>query len=104
MEIGKLRHRITFQKLTIETDELGFQTEIWIDFKTVWAAVSNLSGREYFAAAAVQSENIVKFTFRYISEMDTTYRILFRGKTYNITAVDNFKYMDKYMEVKAQID
>lgn len=55
MEIGELRHRITFQKPVIETNPNGFEVETWEDIKTVWASASNLRGREFFAAAAVQA-------------------------------------------------
>ena len=101
VEIGDLRHRITFQKLTTSVNENGFELETWEDFKTVWAAVSNLHGREYFAAAAVQAENTVKFTIRYLTGLDTTMRIVFQGKQYNITAIDNIKYQNRYLEIKA---
>jgi len=101
MEIGSLRHRITFQKLAIESDELGNQIEAWVDYKTVWAAVTHLSGREYFAAAAVRAENTVIFTIRYQPGIDATFKILFRGLKYKINAIDNIKYKDKFMEIKA---
>ncbi len=101
VEIGDLRHRITFQKLTTSVNENGFEVETWEDFKTVWAAVSNLHGREYYAAAAVQAENTVKFTIRYLTGLDTTMRIVFQGKQYNITAIDNIKYQNRYLEIKA---
>lgn len=101
MEIGDLRHRITLQKLTNTVNENGFELETWEDVKTVWAAASNLHGREYFAAAAVQAENTVKFTIRYLEGLDTAMRILFRGKQYNITAIDNIKYQNRYLEIKA---
>jgi SPP1 family predicted phage head-tail adaptor len=101
MQIGDLRHRITFQKHTTTINENGFEVETWEDFKTVWAAVSNLHGREYFAAAAVQAENTVKFTIRYLPNLDTTMRICFQDKTYNITAIDNIKYQNRFIEIKA---
>lgn len=101
MNPGDLRHRITFQKLTTTVNENGFEEETWEDVKTVWAAASNLHGREYYAAAAVQAENTVKFTIRYLPGIHTTMRILFRGKQYNITAIDNIKYQNRYMEIKA---
>ncbi len=101
MEIGDLRHRITFQKHTTTTNENGFEVETWEDYRTVWAAVSNLHGREYYAAAAVQAENTVKFTVRYLTDLDTTMRISFRGKTYDITAIDNIKYQNRFIEIKA---
>ena len=46
MNPGDLRHRITFQELTTTTNENGFEVKTWIDFKTVWAKVSNLHGRD----------------------------------------------------------
>lgn len=101
MEIGELRHRITFQKLTTTTNENGFEVEDWEDYKTVWAAVTNLHGREYFEAAAVQKENTVKFTIRYFKGFDTSMRILFQGRQYNIISIDNIKYKNKYIEIKA---
>ena len=49
----------------------------------------------------MQRENTVKFTIRYLKNIDTSMRILFQGKQYNITAIDNIKYKNAYMEIKA---
>lgn len=100
--IGNLRHRITFQKLKTEINPNGFEIRNWEDYKTVWSEVSNLRGREYFAAAQVQAENTVVFTLRYLSGIDTKMRILFQGRYYNITSIDNIKYQKKYMEIKTR--
>lgn len=101
VEIGDLRHRITFQKHTTTINENGFEVEAWEDYKTVWAAVSNLHGREYYAAVTVQAENTVKFTIRYLPNLDTNMRISFQGKIYDITAIDNIKYRNRFVEIKA---
>ncbi len=101
MEIGALRQRITLERLSTFVNESGFETESWEEVGTVWAAVTNLHGREYFAAAAVQAENTVKFTIRYLKGMDCSMRISFRGKHYNIIAIDNIKYQKRYLEIKA---
>lgn len=98
--IGELRHRITLQKPIISTNPNGFEVVDWQDLKKVWAAVSNLRGREYYAAATVQAENTVKFIIRYIPDIDNSMRIIFKGKYYNITAIDNLKYQNKYVEIK----
>lgn len=102
VEIGALKHRIILQKPVHVVNPNGFEVETWEDYKTLWAAASNLHGREYFAAAAVQAENTVKFTVRYLKDIDTTMRILFWDKHYNITAIDNIKYQNRYLEIKAQ--
>jgi SPP1 family predicted phage head-tail adaptor len=101
MEISALSKRITLQELKTNINENGFEIEEWIDFKTVWAAVSNLHGREYYEAAAVQMENTVKFTIRYLEGIDTSMRILFKNKPYNIISLDNIKYRNKFIEIKA---
>lgn len=101
MNPGELRHRITLQTLEIIVNENGFEVEEWIDFKTVWASIKNLHGREYFEAAAVQKENTVKFTIRYIKGIDASMKILSKGRHYNITSIDNIRYENKFIEIKA---
>ena len=101
MNPGELRHRITLQKFTTTVNENGFEVDEWLDFKTVWASISNLHGREYFEAAAVQKENTVKFTVRYIKDLDTSMKILFRNKQYNIIQIDNIRYENRFIEIKA---
>jgi len=101
MNPADLRHRVTLQRYTDTTDTDGFTTQQWQDVATVWAAVENLYGREYWEAAAVQAENTVKFTIRYRAGIETSMRIAFRGKIYNIISVDNIKYRNEYLEIKA---
>jgi SPP1 family predicted phage head-tail adaptor len=101
MGAGELKHRITFLIPVNTVNENGFETEGFIEFKTVWASASNLSGREYFAAAATQEEKTVKFKIRSISGIDESMKIAFQGKQYNITSIDNIKFENKFVEVKA---
>ena len=101
MNIGDLNKRITIQQASITPNTNGFEVETWTDFKTVWANVSNLFGREYYAAKEVKAETTVKFTIRYISGLTTDMRIAFNGKTYNITFIDNIKYSNSYIQINA---
>ena len=101
MGIGELKHRITFQVISNVVNENGFETENCENFIMVWAKVTNLYGKEYFEAAAIQKEKTVKFIIRAIKGIDETMRILFKGKTYNIIFIDNIKYENKYIEIKA---
>jgi SPP1 family predicted phage head-tail adaptor len=101
VEIGSLNKRIIFQEYTTTENEMGDSISTWVDFATVWASVTNLSGREYFAAMQVQAENTVKFTIRCNKNIDETMRIIFEGNNYNINFIDNIKYGNKFMEIKA---
>ena len=100
LDIGELRHRIIIQKQEITTNENGFEEEEWTHVKTVWAGVNNLYGKEYFEAAAIQMENAVKFTIRYVAGLDTTMRVCFRGKSYNIISIDNIKYGNRFIVIQ----
>ena len=101
MKIGEFKHRISIVKPVIETNENGFEVETYETYKTLWAKVMNLHGKEYFEAASIQKEKTVKFIFRAIKGIDETMKIDFNGKLYDITFIDNIKYENKYMEVKA---
>lgn len=102
MEIGALRHRITFQKKHVTANENGFEIETWEGVKTVWAAVSHLHGREFYEAAQVQAEHTVKFIIRYAKGIEPSMEILFNEKRYNIIAIDNIKYKNKWIEIRGQ--
>lgn len=100
MNIGDLKHRITIQQFTTTVNENGFEVEDWTNYKTIWASISNLHGREYFQAAAVQAEKTVKFTVRYNQNINTDMRIVFNSKNYDIKFIDNIKYENKFMEIQ----
>lgn len=68
MNPGKLRYRLTIQHRVTDTDENGYPFEEWQEFTKTWAHKRGLSGREYYAAAAVQSETDIVFTVRYNSK------------------------------------
>lgn len=101
MKIGEFKHRITIKRLITEVNENGFEVETYETYKTLWAKITNLHGKEYFEAAAIQKEKTVKFIFRAVKGIDETMKIDFNGKLYDITFIDNIKYENKYMEVKA---
>ena len=101
MEIGKLNKRINIQEYNTIENGMGDSVSNWVDFTTVWANVTNLSGREYFSAMQVRAENTVKFTIRYNKNINETMRIIFEGNNYNINFIDNIKYGNKFIEIKA---
>ncbi|WP_350342349.1 phage head closure protein [Proteinivorax tanatarense] len=101
MHINNLKHRVTFKKRTTTLNENGFEVESFQDIKTVWAGVENLRGREYFAAAAVQAEKTVKFSIRYLPYINASMLISFKDKLYNITAIDNVNYENRFLEISA---
>jgi len=56
IEIGDMRHRITFQQPQKTADGYKGHTVQWQDVVTVWASVEPLSGREYFYSHQIKAE------------------------------------------------
>jgi SPP1 family predicted phage head-tail adaptor len=90
---GKLRHKLTFQHLSVSPDDKCEQIETWTDLITVHCSVSQFTGSEKVQARQEITDSDVTFTVRYsptiadINEQD--YRIVFKGVVYNITFIDD---------------
>ena len=85
---GKLRHKVMLQSFTTTVDmSTGDRIEAWADVGAIWAAVEPLSGREYIAAAATQSQVTARITIRYRAGVTAAQRIAHGVKVYNIEAV-----------------
>lgn len=105
--IELMRERITIQKSVAEKDRNGNHILKWVDFYSCAAYANNLSGKEYWEAKQVNAESELNFLIRYcseVSELDTEhYRILFRGKLYNISFADNVQYKNKTVKIRASL-
>lgn len=105
--LGEWKERIVIQKSRAGTDKAGNHVLFWEDYYSCSACVNNLSGKEYWEAAQVNGQKEVYFLIRNCSEvaaMDTEhYRVLFRGQMYNITFLDNVKYQNKILKLRASL-
>lgn len=87
MNPGELNTKITVQQYQTTTDDEGFQTQQWVDFKKLWSKKTGLSGRIFYAAAAVQSEQDVIFMIRYCKDIKENMRIVEGDNIYDIKAI-----------------
>lgn len=105
MDAGAYREPVTIEKSGYAEDEVGNQISAWIEHYRGFAYANNLYGTEYWAAAQTQSENTVMFTLRYhplLEDVKTKgYRLIHRGKEYNITSVDNARYKNETVKIRA---
>jgi SPP1 family predicted phage head-tail adaptor len=97
---GSLRHKIIVQSLSGSIDDTGANTVNYIEYKTMWAKIDYQNSREP-GSTQVRSNDTIKCTVRYTQDIDPSMRIIFLGKTFNITNVDYTKYGNKFIEVKA---
>ncbi len=99
MDIGSMRHRITILNAAKVSNENGFEETQLVEVMTVWASIKNLHGKEYFEAARIQKESMVKFVIRYVIGIDETMQIRFRDRLFNIESIDNIRYENRFIEI-----
>jgi len=90
MQAGRLRHRVTIQRLTGERGAAGGVNDVWQDIGTRWASVKPLSGREWVAAAAANTEISHDVMLRCDSitrSITPRDRLSFEGRALDIQAV-----------------
>ena len=109
MNIGELKHKITIQRKINNNNPLEDAT--FEDFKTVWAKVNNLFGKEFIEAQKVNPNISKKIIIRYIKDLDMSFNpntckdfiISYKGASYNILYIDNIKEQNKFMEIMVGI-
>lgn len=105
MEIANLNQRIQIQKAISKTDEAGNVIQQWQDFYSCFASVKTTGGKER-QKGDTEEQQTVSFAVRFckkLLELSTVeYRILFRGKIYNILQVDFSDYGSKTVKIKAE--
>ena len=105
MSIGERRHRVTFQRAVIATDDFGEPDKSWVDLCTSWALVQPLKGSERLSAGFVQSDVDHRIVVRNRKELEglgAADRITWGKHTFDIRAVIWRDHTAKELEVMAQ--
>lgn len=105
----RLTERIVIEKYSSSQNENGFDIESWTDYYACWSNYKAVSGKEYEAAKATQTQNIVTFTVRYcknVAELlkkDGTklFRIKYQDKLFNIEYAYDFENLHEWVDIKA---
>lgn len=102
MKIGKLRHRITFEKLVKVDDGYHGFTVTWHPVCVVWASVEPISGREYFYAHQITAEVTHRIKIRYSEKITTEMRIKHKGRYFAIESIIDLKERREFQEILAK--
>lgn len=90
---GRMRHKVTFQRLTVAPDEKCEQLETWEDYLTVHCAVGQYTGIEKVQARQEITESDLTFTVRCSPKLlrlnEQDHRIVFKGEIYDITFIND---------------
>lgn len=101
------RHPIILERKgnAIQNNDGSWTKGAWVEFRRVFANVKNLHGEEYFIAGQTNEQGTLKIYIRYMpgltNETKSSYRVIFKGKKYNINFVDNINYANEELELKA---
>jgi SPP1 family predicted phage head-tail adaptor len=89
MSAGRYRHRITIERPISGTDDYGAPIEGWETVGTFAASIEPLTGREYLAAFAIQSEVTTRLRLRFVAGILPSYRATYRGTAYDVLSIIN---------------
>lgn len=111
----RLTERIKIEKLSNSNgqNENGFTEEDWKEYYSCWSGYKRVSAKEYIAAKANNSEQIVTFTVRYCNKIkellqpgaSKIFRLEYNEFYYDIVGdpVD-FENKHEFVDIKAQIN
>ena len=88
---------------TIE-DEIGQDIGVFEPIENgenIWAYYRQTSGKEYFAAAAVNAREEAIFIINWRNDIATNMEIEYKGQSYNITRIDDFEGYKKDLKIYA---
>lgn len=98
--------KIEIQHFTEATNNIGVHAQSWQTLFRPWAEVNCTGGREYYAAAQVNSENDMIFKIRYsrimADKLSSELRIIYNGNTYNIKHIDDFMEQHREFVIRAE--
>lgn len=83
---GKFRNKILIESASQAADASGALVDTYSTFATWWAAIEQISGREYVAFGKVASEGMFKMRGRFISGVLPAMRLKFGTRIYSIIA------------------
>ena len=101
MNVGKMRHRITFQRRATEKDRAGGYTDDWVDVTTTWAQISPISGKEYFGQVRETTVSH-RIYCRYRPGIDPKLQIKFGTRTFRILSVINWEERNEGLTIMCE--
>ena len=96
--------KITILYSTIVEDEIGNQEEVEAPIpggENIWAYYRQASANEIYGAASVNYKVEAVFEINWRNDINTTMKILYKGKKYNITRIDDYEGYKQDLKIYA---
>jgi SPP1 family predicted phage head-tail adaptor len=101
MRPGKLRHRVTLQKIESVRQPGGTYEEQLVDVATVWANIIPKRGTERYQAQQIESELSHTIVLRYRSDVTPQMKVKYGERLFDIESVINVGERNRKMEIEA---
>lgn len=99
MRSATLNRRITIQRAVISKGASGGKNKSWLDVVSLYASIRNLSGNERRATShgGEVAQARTEFMVRFVSGISESMRVLYGGKMFDITHVNNLKEQNRWL-------
>lgn len=101
LRAGVLRQRAELQRQVAAADGAGGETVEWQKVRDLWCHIRPVSGVQRMESMRRASPISHEIFCRFVTDIDTTNRIVFRGQAYRIEAVWTINERDEYLQMVA---
>lgn len=91
MKINELINRIEIQNYIRTENEVGEEVKQWQTYVNLWSKFYNSSVKDQLKAGKTATSIVYEIVIRHRKDIDTTMRVLYQDKSYNIDHVVNWK-------------
>tara|TARA_Y100000004_G_scaffold134134_1_gene151630 strand:- start:437 stop:766 length:330 start_codon:yes stop_codon:yes gene_type:complete len=99
--IGRLRSKVELQSPTSTDDGGGGCTETWSTLAEIFADIRPSTGNETYRQGKVQETVSHKIFIRHREDINTSYRIKFGTRLFNIKNILNIDERSRFLEISA---
>lgn len=88
IKAGELRHKVVIQRYNNGAkDKAGFELPSqWVEHASIWSKITPLSSNDLISAQSEQSEVTARMKVRYRTDIDTTMRVIWKGRIFAISS------------------
>ncbi|MEY8205448.1 MAG: phage head closure protein [Bermanella sp.] len=104
VSIGSRNQRISIEQDIGGFDELGAPQESWQEFAPAWAKVTNKSGSESDSGGRLHAAATYWFVIGWLADVNESMRIIWNGKTLNITNAHDPDGTSDVLKITAFVD
>ncbi len=104
VSIAQRNQRIVIEKNTPTKDAMGAPQDNWQEFAPAWAKVTNKSGDESNNGGRIHAAATYWFIVGWMPDIDESMRIIWNGKTLNISNVHDPDGTSEALKITAFID